>query len=124
MVEPVGRQQITPTEELVFRLKTCEIAGIAPFQAEWLPTLTAALELLLRQADELGQAVAAHSDAFKRELALRDEHAEAVDKVIELVRAAGCPIAMDVVNTPLLEALPNDLGEHRNLCLRQPEITN
>ncbi|MFO0589007.1 MAG: hypothetical protein U0441_15765 [Polyangiaceae bacterium] len=62
--------------------------AVMEFAQEWQPKLAAALSKLQGAADAYKAATKADGDAFLEEVALREQHAHAVDKVMGLVRAA------------------------------------
>ncbi|MDI1432771.1 hypothetical protein [Polyangium sorediatum] len=88
VVLPMGKRQVKPLKELVERLQNAHVAGIDAYRAVWTPKLDAALATLEATVDAHVTALAAHDEAFQVELALRDAHHDAVDKVIGIVRAA------------------------------------
>ncbi|MDI1446998.1 hypothetical protein [Polyangium sp. 6x1] len=88
VVIPMGKRQVRPLKELVERLQNAKLAGIDVYRAAWLPKLLCALGSLEAAVDAHLAALAAHDEAFQVELALRDAHHDAVDKVIGVVRAA------------------------------------
>jgi len=88
VVAPYGTRQIEPTEDLINRLKLCKLPGSAELIATWLPKLEASLAKLKSAAAALSHARDAYVDAFKQELALRNEHFHTIDKLMGLVRAA------------------------------------
>ncbi|MDC3960426.1 hypothetical protein [Polyangium jinanense] len=88
VVIPMGKRQVKPLKELVERLQNAKLAGIDDYRAAWLPKLKAALSTLEAAVAAHLEALTAHDEAFKVELALRDAHHDAVDKVIGIVRAA------------------------------------
>ena len=88
VVAPRGRAQLKPTRELVERLAHAKVAGIEAYRSEWLPRLEAALARLEAAVGEYEGAQAAHREAFKIEVALREAHHDAVDRIMGQVRAA------------------------------------
>lgn len=88
VVAPFGTRQIKPTEALIDRLTRCKLPAADAFRTEWKPKLDAALTALSTTAKDLQSARDAYLDAFKAEVALRDEHYLAIDKLMGLVRAA------------------------------------
>ncbi|MDI3290822.1 hypothetical protein [Polyangium sp. 15x6] len=88
VVIPMGKRQVKPLKELVDRLQNAKLVGIDGYRAAWLPKLLTALSTLEGAVAAHLEALAAHDEAFKVELALRDAHHDAVDKVIGVVRAA------------------------------------
>ncbi len=99
VVAPYGTRQIAPTQDLIGRLKLCKLPGAAELLAEWGPRLEASLAKLKSAADAQSAAREAYLDAFKKELALRNEHFYAIDKLMGLVRAAfpGDRVRQDLV---------------------------
>ncbi len=83
-----GRRQVKPTRELVLRLENTQLAGIDVYRAEWLPQLEAALAALLGAVAAYDDAIAAHKAAFQVEVALREAHHDALDRIVGVVRAA------------------------------------
>lgn len=88
VVAPFGARQIKPTEELVERLNTCKLPAAEAFRAEWKPKLEATLTALKAADKDRNDARDAYLNAFRAEVALRDEHFLSVDKLMGLVRAA------------------------------------
>jgi len=88
VVAPVGTRQIKPTEDLIDRLTRCKLSVAEAFRTEWKPKLDASLAALSVAAKEQQDARNTFLDAFKAEIALRDEHYLAIDKLMGLVRAA------------------------------------
>ncbi|MDI1483193.1 hypothetical protein [Polyangium sp. y55x31] len=87
VVIPMGKRQVKPLKDLVERLQNAKLAGIDAYRNAWSPKLEAALATLEGAVAAHLDALAAHDEAFKVELALRDAHHDAVDKVIGIVRA-------------------------------------
>lgn len=88
ILTPKGKGQVKALKELVDRLDVTKVAGIDAYRAAWLPKLKTTLEALQTALDAYAEAQAAHDDAFRIELALRDAHHDAVDKAMGQVRAA------------------------------------
>ena len=88
VVSPVGRGQVKPTVEWIERLEKSQLEGIDAYRDEWLPKIKSALATLNAAIAAHEQSTAAYNDAFKSELAVREAHHDAVDKIIGLVRAA------------------------------------
>jgi hypothetical protein len=88
VVAPYGTRQIKPTEDLIDRLTRCNLAGVDAFRTEWKPKLDASLASLKNTAADHQGARDNYLDAFRAELALRNEHYLSVDKLMGLVRAA------------------------------------
>jgi hypothetical protein len=87
IVAPSGTRQIKPTEMLIDRLERCKLSGIEAFRAEWKPKLDAALQSLTKTNADHETARNNYLNAFRTEVALRNEHFLAVDKLIGLVRS-------------------------------------
>jgi hypothetical protein len=88
VVAPFGTRQIKPTEALIDRLTRCKLPVASDFRTEWKPKLDASLAALSAAAKDQQEARDAYLDAFRAEIALRDEHYLAIDKLMGLVRAA------------------------------------
>jgi hypothetical protein len=88
VVAPAGARQVQPTEKLVDRLTQSRVPGADSVRTDWLARLQTALDALRGAVSAHGTARGADQDAFDRELALREEHLLAVDKLAGLVRAA------------------------------------
>ncbi len=88
VVAPYGARQIKPTEELIDRLTRSKLAGIDAFRTEWKPKLETSLETLKDTNTDHQNDRNAYLDAFRAEVALRNEHFLSVDKLIGLVRSA------------------------------------
>jgi len=88
VVAPFGTRQIKPTEALIDRLTRCKLSAAEAFRTEWKPKLDASFAALSAAAKEQQAARDAYLDAFRAEIALRDEHYMAIDKLMGLVRAA------------------------------------
>lgn len=88
VVAPLGARQVKPTEELIDRMAKSKLAAVGPFAAEWKPKLEAALAKLTDAAAAHKAARDAHDNAFREELAFRDEHRRYVDRLIGQTRAA------------------------------------
>jgi hypothetical protein len=88
VVAPFGTRQIKPTEALVDRLTRCKLPAADAFRTEWKPKLDASLAALSAAAKDQQEARDAYLNAFRAEVALRDEHYMAIDKLMGLVRAA------------------------------------
>lgn len=88
VVAPAGAQQIKPTEDLLSRMTKSKNAAVMAFAKEWQPKLEASLQKLRDAATVHSDARKAYLDAFKDEIALREEHKDAVDRLMGQVRAA------------------------------------
>jgi hypothetical protein len=88
VVAPAGSRQITPTQDLLNRLTTSKNAAVIEFAKEWKPKLEAALKKLQDAAAAHKTATKADGDAFLEELALREQHAHTVDRLMGQVRSA------------------------------------
>lgn len=88
VVAPYGTRQIRPTEALIDRLTRSKLPNAEAFRNEWKPKLDASLAALTAAASDLQTGRDAYLDAFRAEVALRDEHYMAIDKLMGLVRAA------------------------------------
>lgn len=88
VVAPYGTRQIAPTQDLIDRCKSCKLEGSAELGNEWVSKLESALGKLKSAAEAHAAARDDYLDAFKKELALRNEHFHAIDKLMGLVRAA------------------------------------
>lgn len=88
VIAPAGARQIPPSEKLVGRMVKSKHPAVITFAQEWAPKLEAALAKLRSAADAHKAAFKNHGDAFQDELALREEHLLAVDKLMGQVRAA------------------------------------
>ncbi|MDI1478005.1 hypothetical protein [Polyangium sp. y55x31] len=88
ILKPVGKRQVKPLKDLVERLEKSKVAGIDAYRAAWLPKLKDALASFEAAVAKHLAALSAHDDAFKAELALRDAHHDAVDRIMGQVRAA------------------------------------
>ena len=99
VVAPAGKRQIAPTEQLIDRITKSKAEGIEAFRAEWLPKLEAALKPLREAAAAYSDAYGAYVSEFGTELALRQEHFVAVDRLMGQVRAAfpGDRVKQDLV---------------------------
>jgi hypothetical protein len=101
-----GRRQVKPTRDLVDRLENARIAGIDDYRTAWLPKLKAALGEIEGAVYSYDAALAAHDAAFKAEVALREAHHDAVDRIVGLVRAAfpRNRAVQDVIFPPIQES--------------------
>jgi hypothetical protein len=88
VVAPSGRRQLEPTRGLIEHVTKSRHEGIDPVRTEWLPKLETAAAALQDAIGVHGTAQSAYLDAFRSELALREEHEMAVDRLIGKVRAA------------------------------------
>lgn len=88
VVEPDNAGQIKPTEDLLGRLTRSRLAGIAALREEWVSRIEGDLASLREAADAHRAANTASLDAFRIEIALRNEHARQVNRLMGLVRAA------------------------------------
>jgi hypothetical protein len=88
VVAPTGTRQVPATEKLVERISKSKVAGMSDYATAWLPKLNAALGGMKAAADAYGAAYKAYLDVFGSELALREEHLLAVDRLAGQVRAA------------------------------------
>lgn len=88
VIAPQGARQIPPTEALISRMTKSKKPAVVEFAQEWQPKLSAPLAKLQAAADAYKAAQKADGEAFLEEVALREQHAHAVDKVMGLVRAA------------------------------------
>ena len=88
VVAPRGGRQIVPTRALIEALERCTLAGAEALRTEWKPRLEAALAALVEADARVSAADANLQDAFRRERALREDHARAVDVLIGAVRSA------------------------------------
>ncbi|TKD12804.1 hypothetical protein [Polyangium fumosum] len=88
ILTPVGKSQIKPVRELVERLENSKVANIEGYRAAWLPKLKAALASFEATVAAHLVALAAHDEAFKLEVALRDAHHDTVDRIMGQVRTA------------------------------------
>jgi hypothetical protein len=113
VVAPYGTRQIKPTEDLIDRLNRCKLPGIEAFRTEWKPKLDASLTALKDADTEHQTARKAYLDAFRTELALRNEHFRSVDKIAGLVRSAfpGDRAKQDLVFPDMDDESNNGEGE-------------
>lgn len=88
VVTPKGKSQGKAMEELIDRLEKSMLAEIGPYRAEWLPKLKNAFSAFTTALSDYAAALKAHDDAFRAEMALREAHHDAVDKIAGIVRAA------------------------------------
>ncbi len=85
---PAGARQIPPTDQLLSRMTKSKNAAVTAFAAEWQPKIEAPLATLKAAGDAHTAALKADGLAFVEELALREEHAHTVDRLMGQVRAA------------------------------------
>lgn len=88
VVAPNLARQIPPTVDLMDRITRSRLAVIEPYRTEWLPKLDAPLGNLKAAATAHDTARKEYLGAFADEIALREDHLHAVDRMIGLVRAA------------------------------------
>ena len=88
VVAPNGARQIGPTEQLLDRMAKSKVEGMDAFRAEWAPKIEASLTVLRTADTDHKAAHKAYVDAFGTELALRQEHYRALDKIVGGVRSA------------------------------------
>ncbi|MDI3286437.1 hypothetical protein [Polyangium sp. 15x6] len=106
ILAPVGKRQLKPLRELVERLENSKVAGIDAYRGAWLPKLQAALASFEAAVAAHLSALTAHDEAFKLEVALREAHHDAVDRIMGQVRAAfpRDRVTQDVIFPALEEA--------------------
>jgi len=88
ILKPVGKKQLKPLKDLVERLEKSKVAGIDAYRAVWLPKLKDALASFETAVAAHLAALSVYDDVFKTELALRDAHHDAVDRIMGQVRTA------------------------------------
>lgn len=87
-VKPNGARQIPATETVIADMKKSAAHGIEAFRAEWQPKIEASLATLSASADNLSAARKLYLDSFQAEIALRNQHWTAIDKIMGQVRAS------------------------------------
>ena len=87
VVTPTGARQVKPTEELIDRMAASKHPAVVPFAAEWKPKLELALAKLTDAVAAHKAARETHDNAFRAEVALRDEHRRYVDRLMGETRA-------------------------------------
>ncbi|MBI2567490.1 MAG: hypothetical protein HYV63_10700 [Candidatus Schekmanbacteria bacterium] len=88
VVDPAGSSQPQPVADLIDRLTKSSREGMAALGDEWKSRLEAVHGRLLQALDTYQSARRASYDAFTTELALRDEHELAVERIMGAVRGA------------------------------------
>lgn len=98
-VRPEGARQIPATEKIAKNLAESAVPGADAIRATWAPKVDGALTALSDAAAAQKAAKKAYDDAFSAEVALRNQHWIAVDRVQGQVRAAfpGNPAKQDLV---------------------------
>lgn len=112
VVAPVGARQIPPTEALIDRIQKSKVPGMDAYRDAWVPKLEADLGGLKNADQAHKDAHKAYVGAFGTELALRQEHFLAVDKIAGAVRAAfpGDKAKQDLV-FPVVDEAEGNGGE-------------
>jgi hypothetical protein len=87
LVAPFGPKQVQPLAELIERLENSRVEGADALRAAELPKLQAARTALETAVEAYDAARKAYLAAFAEELAVRDDHRLAVDKLMGQVRA-------------------------------------
>lgn len=87
VVAPTGARQVKPTEGLIDRLAASKHPAVVPFAAEWKPKLELALGKLTDAVAAHKAARETHENAFRAEVALRDEHRRHIDRLMGETRA-------------------------------------
>ncbi|MCC6527156.1 MAG: hypothetical protein IT373_31195, partial [Polyangiaceae bacterium] len=110
VVAPGGARQVKPTEELVARITKSKLTQIEAYRTEWGPKLEASLAALRTAAGAYEAARKDLLDVFQTELALRDEHRLAIERLLGQVRTAfpGDASKRDLVFPVLDDAVPSD----------------
>ncbi|MFT3769198.1 MAG: hypothetical protein QM820_27480 [Minicystis sp.] len=87
-VRPNGARQIPATETVIADMKKSAAHGIDAFRAVWIPRIQDSLAVLQKAAATQDTLRDAYLAAYAEEIALRNQHYTAVDRIIGQVRAA------------------------------------
>jgi hypothetical protein len=87
VVAPAGAKQVKPLKDLIDRVTTSRAGGVAALRDAELPKLHAAITTLETSVAAYEAARRAYYEAFTTELAIRDDHRLAVDRLMGQVRA-------------------------------------
>jgi hypothetical protein len=104
-VRPNGAAQIPATQTVIDSLVKSGANGIDTFRATWLPKLQSSLDTLKNAAKVLDARRKDYLDAFRDEVALRNQHWTEVDRLMGQVRATfpGSTVKQDLVFPEVVE---------------------
>jgi hypothetical protein len=86
VVSPVGTRQVDPTQALLGRLSSSKQSGVEALREKWLAPLQDGVARLQEAAQTHATTAAEYRTALQQELALRQEHARVVDRLVGQVR--------------------------------------